>query len=107
MKKIRTIGQAQSYVNDAYPNTGGMYPGRESLKTDNEKLLFDLRHNALHASKLAGKFAALSEKADHNNCVPERIEVVDLLVKMQINILVTANRLGISATALIKLIPEQ
>ena len=102
---MKTLSEAMEFVAEKYKDTESNYPELAVL-SDAEKVKFNVRHSALHSAKLAGKLSALSEDGDHGgNLDTEKVK--SLAVKKLINVLVLANRVGLSADELLKRIPEE
>lgn len=80
------------------------YPGYDAL-SDEQKVLFALRHSALHMMKSVGKIAAEAESGDHGGKTdPASLEIAT--AKMLVNTLVLAKILGLSGEDLATLVPK-
>jgi hypothetical protein len=72
---------------------------------DTQKLVFALRHSALHFSKTAGKIAAVSEDADHGD--PLNIEALrEQVSKALINTLRLAELVDMSEADIVRAIEK-
>lgn len=87
------------------PFDGVAYPELRDA-TDEQRLAFAVRHNALHFAKTAGRIAAVSEDTDHGgvlNVETLRNNVVDSLVST----LRLAEVVGMTEQELVALIREK
>jgi len=74
--------------------------------SDDERVRFAVRHCVMHSAKTTGKIAALCEDADHNTKLDVE-SVKKLAVKELINSLTLADRVGLSAEDLLKMIEKE
>ncbi len=99
------LDQLIEHIVQYLPFDGTVYPELRDA-TDEQKLAFAVRHNALHFSKTAGRIAAVSEDVDHGGQL--KIEtlksnVVDSLVST----LRLAEVIGMSEQEMISMIREK
>lgn len=92
---IKIIAEHFPFGEDHYPELRGA--------NETERLLFAVRHSALHFAKTSGKIAAGSEDTDHGNAlnIPE---VKANIVKALIDILRLAELLGMTEEDIVKAI---
>jgi hypothetical protein len=101
---MRDIDTLIAFVAAHHQFNGEKYP--ELLEKDEkQRLIFALRHTALHFSKTAGKIAAVSERVDHG----EDIDVDELRIntsKALANTLRLAELIGLSGDDLVHSLEE-
>lgn len=92
------------FIGSVYTFTEKSYPGYDAL-SDEQKMLFALRHSALHMMKSVGKIATEAEHGDHGGGVElEPLQVAT--AKMLVNTLVLAKVIGLSGEDLAALVPK-
>lgn len=102
---MKDLKDASNFIKAKYKCTEVEYPKLSGLTKDDIDA-FNVRHSSLHASKLAGKLAALSEDVDHGSEL-DREKAKDIIVKQLINVLILADRLDIEVEDLVAEIPEK
>ena len=102
---MQSLDSLIAFIAKNHPFNAEKYP--ELLgKDEDQRLVFALRHTALHFSKTAGKIAAVSEDVDHGGTV----DMSDLrvnTVKSLINTLRLAELIGLSGADLMREIEEK
>lgn len=92
------------FIGDRYTFTEEHYPGYDQL-SDEQKLLFAVRHSALHMMKSVGKIAGEAEAADHGGQMDEESLKV-ATTKMLVNVLKLAEELDMSGDELASRVPK-
>lgn len=98
------LSSLMAFIGEHYTFTEEHYPGLNQLSVE-QRLLFVVRHNALHMMKSTGKIAAEAETADHGGLInEENLKVA--MTKMLVNVLKLAEELGISGDDLATRVPK-
>jgi hypothetical protein len=98
------LSSLMTFIGERYTFTEEHYPGFDQLSAE-QKLLFAVRHSALHMMKSTGKIAAEAEAADHGGQMnEENLKVAT--TKMLVNVLKLAEELGISGDELAVYVPK-
>lgn len=76
-------------------------------KTEEEKLVFNIRHQILHLTKRAGKFANVIEGYEHGGKALDITELKENIPKGVIDILRIAQLIGMTGDEIVKAIEEK
>ena len=95
---IEIIAKRFPFDENHYPELRGA--------SETERLLFAVRHSALHFAKTSGKIAAVSEDVDHGNAL-DMSDAKTSVTKALIDILRLAELLGMTEEDITKAIEEK
>ena len=97
------LSSLMTFIGERYTFDEEHYPGFNHL-SDQQKLLFVVRHSALHMMKSTGKIAAEAETADHGSSM-NSYNLKVATTKMLVTVLKLAEELGISGDELAAYVP--
>lgn len=100
---MTSLDKVMTYITERYRFNDETYPGFSKL-TMEEKRRFAINHSILHMNKSIGKLAAEVESLDHGGGMDEEALRV-ATVKMFVNTLVLAERLGMDDEQLAGAVP--